>query len=403
MYSPRRCPVCSSKEHELLHARRFTKLSDALIDGYDVVSCSECGFCFASNLPEQSAFDAYYEGQSKYEHDSRGGAASEYDTRRLPFAAGIIKEWLPNQEASILDIGCANGGLLAELKKNGYHNLRGVDPSPGCGRIARELYDIDVTVTPISRIPSSIGSFDLLIFGSVLEHIIDFESTIHQMQRLLKPKGRVYIEVPDMTRCSLMTDAPFQEFSVEHVNYFGPISLKNLLGQRGFEPVGVRQTEIQQVPSLTIYEIKAMFELSDGIAVVERDKEISAGLKIQPDVETRAELERYIRKSEAKLEGIESVINSLADSKRAIVVWGVGTHTQSLMATTRLKEVKITALVDSNTRYVGQQLNGIPILPVSALKDYKEPILISSQQFQAEIVAQIRALGLPNELLTLYT
>lgn len=387
----RPCPICSWKDHELLYERRFTKLSGALIDGYNVVSCQACDFCFASNLPEQSAFDAYYEAQSKYEHGGRGGAPSEYDTRRLPFAVSIISEWLPNREARILDIGCANGGLLAELKNNGYTNLAGVDPSPACALTARELYGIDVTTAPMSRIPSSIGTFDLVIFGSVLEHIIDFDSTFAQTKRLLNPKGRVYAEVPDMTRCSLMNDAPFQEFSVEHVNYFGPVSLRNLLARHGFEQIGLRQTEIEQVPGLKIYEIKAMFEQTGARKPMEMDRE------------TRPELQRYIAKAREKISGVERVIDQLVAEQRPIVVWGVGTHTQGLLASTRLKKACIEAFVDTNLRYVGQTLEGIPILPVSELSRFPHDILVSSQQFQKEIVEQIRGpLALPNHVVTLY-
>lgn len=391
MYPDRPCAVCSSSAQDLLYARRFSKLSGALIDGYNVVSCRECGFCFASNLPGQQAFDSYYEAQSKYEHGGRGGAPSEYDTRRLPFAAGIIAEWLPDRAARILDIGCANGGLLAELKKNGYVNVQGVDPSPACAATARELYGIEVTAAPISRIPASIGTFDLVIFGSVLEHIIDFDNTINETKRLLKPNGRVYIELPDMTRCTLINDAPFQEFSVEHVNFFGPISIKNLFGRYGFEPIGIRQTEIEQVANLKVYEIKAMFEQT---GVVSPPTE---------DVETRPELKRYIGKARAKIRRVATIIDNLVAEQRPIVVWGVGTHTQGLLSDTNLSKARIEAFVDSNLRYVGQTLQGKPILGTNDLQRLSHDIMVSSQQFQKEIVDQIRGpLELPNGIITLY-
>ena len=364
-----------------------------MIDGYDVVVCEKCGFCFASNLPDQAAFDSYYEAQSKYEHDIRAGGASEYDSRRLPFAVGIMSQWLPDKNVRILDIGCANGGLLAELKKNGYENVWGVDPSPACARNARDLYGISVTTAPISRIPSSIGLFDLVIFGSVLEHIIDLNSTLERAKALLRPNGRIFVEVPDMTKAFLLTDAPFQEFSVEHVNYFGPVSLQNLMRRHRFDQIGLRQTEIQQVPGLIIYELKAMFG----------NAERGPGGKFVKDQETRGELERYIAISRQKLAPVVKVINALVDEQRPLVIWGVGTHTQGLLADTRLKEAKIEAFVDSNTRYVGQTIEGVPILSPQELVNVPHDILISSQQFQKEIADQIRdRLGLPNKLITLY-
>jgi hypothetical protein len=225
----------------------------------------------------------------------------------------------------------------------------------------------------------------------VLEHIIDFDSTIEQTKRLLNPNGRVYVEVPDMTKCSLMTDAPFQEFSVEHVNYFGPASLRNLLARRGFDVVGLRQTSIDQVVNLNIYEIKAMF--------------MHTGVNTPPvkDIETRVELERYIANARKKISRVVDVIDNLVEEQRPIVVWGVGTHTQGLLSDTRLGEARIEAFVDSNLRYTGQTLGGKPILPVSDLKELPHDILVSSQQFQSEIVEQIqKRLALPNSVITLY-
>ena len=376
-----------------MYRRDFTKLSGALLDGYDVVWCAICGFCFADGLPTQTELDAYYESQSKYEHDNRSGAPSEYDTRRLPFAVSIISEWLPNRDARIVDIGCANGALLAELRKNGFKDVMGIDPSSACARTAKNLYGIEVEVAPISGIPPDIGLFDLVIFGSVMEHILDLNGTIQRIKQLLKPHGQAYIEVPDMTKCSSVNDAPFQEFSVEHINFFGPVSLENLWHKHGFVTTGLRQTEIEHVPGLTIYEIKAMF--GSG-----------AGLRAQPirtDIQTRPEIERYLALAKEKLDRIERVINELADTRRPIVVWGVGTHTQGLLASTRLREANIKAFVDSNARYVGQSLAGVPIRPVDDLKTMALPILISSQQFQAEIANTVRdKLHLPNPLITLY-
>jgi len=81
----------------------------------------------------------------------------------------------------------------------------------------------------------------------------------------------------------------------------------------------------------------------------------------------------------------------------------VGTHTQRLMATSRLAQADIRAFVDSNPRYQGKTISGVPVLAPAALKGRLEPILISSRIFQQEIQEQIRnQLGLTNELILLY-
>jgi predicted SAM-dependent methyltransferase len=39
---------------------------------------------------------------------------------------------------------------------------------------------------------------------------------------ILAPTGKIYIAVPDASQYINGEDAPFQEFSIEHINFFGP-------------------------------------------------------------------------------------------------------------------------------------------------------------------------------------
>ncbi len=392
MKRARPCEICGGGDTVPIYHREFEQLPNALLRSYDVVSCQTCGFCFAENLPTPLEFERYYELQSKYEFHHRGGAASEYDARRLPAAASLISEWLPDKQSRILDVGCANGGLLDAIRTQGFPYVMGADPSPTCAEAARRLYDIEVLAAPLTGIPSSIGRFDLVIFGSVMEHLLDLNGTVKRVADLLTPRGCVFIEVPDMTRCTELDDAPFQEFSVEHINFFSPTSLANLWGKHGFDRVALKQTEIDYVSGLKAFEIKALFRAGAGPA---RSPAF--------DATASAELVRYVGKSRGKLSRLDVIFGELAKSRTPVIVWGVGTHTQSLLVTTSLKDVNIAAFVDSNARYVGQELHGIPILSPAVLSRRPEAILVSSQQFQAEIVEEIKMIRrLPNEVITLY-
>jgi hypothetical protein len=125
--------------------------------------------------------------------------------------------------------------------------------------------------------------------------------------------------------------------------------------------------------------------------------------QVQLDPETVRGLERYLAQCAADDERLRERIDGVVDTKRPILVWGVGTHTTRLMATSRLAEADIVAFIESNTRYHGKTLHGRPILPPEALKGHDEPVLISSRVFEREIAEQIRHdLGCSNELILLY-
>ena len=70
-------------------------------------------------------------------------------------------------------------------------------------------------------------TFDLIVLSAVLEHICDLQATLLHIRRMLSRDGLVFVSVPDASRFSKDDDAPFQHFSIEHVNYFSGTSLNN--------------------------------------------------------------------------------------------------------------------------------------------------------------------------------
>jgi hypothetical protein len=227
----------------------------------------------------------------------------------------------------------------------------------------------------------------------VLEHLREPRQALASLRGILSFGGMLYIEVPDATTFAEVPDAPFQEFSIEHINYFSPVSLSNLLAANGFSPVKLLQTVFEQNADKVVHEVRAAFRKTD-----------TPGGEARPrDERTERDLMAYIRRSREVEQGIHRAIDRLLESDRPFLVWGVGTHTQRLMSTSRLARGRIAAFVDSNPRYRGKLLGGIPIISPEDLRRRPEPILVSSRVFQREIADQIRnQLDLPNEVVLLY-
>ena len=240
-YAERPCAVCGSPVSKLLFRQTFSEMSSgSLLQGYDVVVCAECGFGFADHIPDQAEFDAHYRDMSKYEYQDQGGQETEYDLARFRAIADTIGAFLPGYHARLLDVGCATGRLLALFKEKGYGQVVGLDPSPVCAQAADKLYGIRVLTVAISEIAEVLVAeqpFDCVILSGVLEHLRDIEPALLQMRDLLVKDGLVFIEVPDATDFARWPDAPFQEFSTEHINFFSTTSLTNLMRRYGFVQV----------------------------------------------------------------------------------------------------------------------------------------------------------------------
>lgn len=395
MTETRACPICGSTgERDQLFRQVFSAVEGATpVDGYDVVVCRACGGAFADGIPTQAALDRYYAEASKYVYDQRDGAESEHDAQRLQGIAGIIARHVPAHDTRILDIGCATGRLLAELRALGFVNLEGLDPSPSCSAIALRRHGMHVRNLTLAELGDVGEQFGLAILVGVLEHLVDLDVSLEQIARVLEPGGLVYIEVPDVTAFADWPNAPYQDFSTEHLIFFSPSSLTTAMKRAGFSVVWLEQNARLQAHRTTMSNISAFFR---------RDTARQAPTHVIYDETSTAGIERYLRACDGEEKRLQERIDRLADGKQPMIVWGVGTHTTRLMSMSRLAEASIVAFIESNARFHGRTLHGVPILPPSALLGRQEPILISSRVFQQEIAEQVRAMGCTNELILLY-
>ena len=392
----RPCAICRTDKRRVLFNQKFARIADrTLLDGYEVVACLNCGFCFANNIPSQDTFDYYYKKMSKYEHQDRAGRESEYDLARFRNIVSFIQPYLHSPQIRIMEVGCSTGKLLSLLKEDGYSNVLGIDPSPYCSKAANKLYGVEVVSSALANISFPEASFDLIIMVAVLEHICDLRSCLFKLWKMLSPNGYLLVSVPDASRFSLDEDAPFQEFSIEHLNFFGPISLQNLLEAHGFAPISYRQ-DLEQINYRTLAPvIQALFK---------KAQVIPRTAAFQPDTLSENELMAYIERSLELEKRTRKIIEALASKRQPLIVWGAGTHTLRLLATSPLSQANIVAFVDANPRYYGNELNGIPIISPADLTRYPQySILISSRGFQNEILLNIREhFKLKNDTIILY-
>ncbi len=382
----RACEVCGHQDVRVLYRQRFGGFPGMLLAGYDVVTCRACGFAFADGIPEQAAFDAYYRDLSKYEY--AGGPEPDWVLSHFQSVVEATRRFLPSRQHSILDVGCATGGLLGAFKEAGFRDVTGIDPSPSCAKTAWSRYGVDILTGSLFGAPA-FRWFDLVTLIGVLEHVRDLSGALDRLKDLVAPGGVVYVEVPDATAFTEYPNAPFQELSIEHVNFFSVTSLANLMCRHGFAPV---------------YSDKGSSNLSRDTLTPLVCAGFRKGISLPaaPDVETGPALEEYVRRCEAADGRVRRVIGELADSGRPVVVWGVGSHTLRLLAVSRLAEANVSVYVDSNPRYRGKELSGVPVVAPADVAPGQELVLVSSWGYQEEIAREARERWPGAEVVLLY-
>ena len=389
-YAARPCPVCGLGEREILFVQRFESLAGiSLLDGYEVVVCWNCGLVFADRIPPEPAFEHYYANASKYEFSHRGGQQHEAEVRRLKALAGWIAQRVP-ASARLFDVGCATGELLAALREQGFSDLTGLDLSDASARYAREHHGLHVIRGTLGDKPHYARAFDAVVLSAVLEHVPGLNRFLQRMEAWLMPDGLVIVEVPDAENFARAFNAPYQEFSIEHINFFSAPALDNLMGAHGYSRVALRQELCYVGPNLTGPVLTLIFRRGAPPAAPAREPTSEDGV--------RAYLEWCRRWTESE----NRAIRELVEKQTPVLIWGIGTLCQRLLATTRLRDANIRAFIDSNPHYQGQRMIGRPVIAPQELKGRPEPILVSSWVFVDEISRQIREeLGLDNEIISI--
>ncbi len=392
MIARRPCPICEAVTVELLHTQRF-ELPEGhpLSSGYDVVACSLCGFVYADTSVTQADYDRFYAEHSKYE-DSKtgtGGVENPFDWKRQQETVLQIVDVLQNTNASILDVGCANGGMLLALKELGYETLCGIDPSPVCVENTRQL-GIEAHQGSLF-LPFKENAYDCVILSHTLEHVQDVRGAVEWITKRLKPNGIVYIETPDAVRYVDFIYAPLQDFNTEHVNHFSLACLENLMLVHGFKLICGGAKALTAGVDMFYPAVFGFWKKSDALTDAPLKKDENLKLKI----------EEYIVRSKKIMSDIDTRLSSFLARTPSIIVWGTGQLSMKLLAETSLARANIAAFVDNNPINQGKILHGKPILAPQGLVKMDSPILIATLLHHQSIAKQIRAMGLLNEIIFL--
>ncbi|MFJ8229976.1 class I SAM-dependent methyltransferase [Streptomyces sp. NPDC094448] len=182
-----------------------------------------------------------------------GDARSLRQARMLAAALGPAAV----RPAVVLDVGCGDGTAAATAAPLlAGHRVIGVDWSQDALRRARtRLTDVVRGELSDGRLPFRSGAADAVLFSEVVEHLVDPDSALDELRRVLRPGGHLMLSTPNLAawynRALLLA-------GVQPV--FSEVSLRAIHGRPGREVVG----------HLRLYTARALreFVAASGFEVV---------------------------------------------------------------------------------------------------------------------------------------
>jgi SAM-dependent methyltransferase len=218
------CPLC--KNQTIIH--RFD------VGNYPLWHCKNCGFEWLHPQPSDAALAEIY--SSGYHENRITGGGRHTEMKKKVFSKSIEKAMLP-PAATVLDVGCAEGDLLALLHNLG-HNIYGLEYSSFAADLcAQHLGQDKIHCGVLEDDPFDSVSFDAVFLMDVLEHVRDPLTTLRTVHRRLKPDGTLVLSLPNVESLSrrLMHKA-WPHYLMEHLSYFSPPTIVWALQKTGFQP-----------------------------------------------------------------------------------------------------------------------------------------------------------------------
>lgn len=137
----------------------------------------------------------YYQS-GRYSEDSTKWRKEIYFPLRTQW---LIKQLPKKFSGKVLDAGCGDGGMLAEVKElHPEIEPYGVDISESGCRIAKER-GINTKVANLNeKIPFKDSFFDFVVVHEVIEHLLDPDKFLEECNRTLKKRGYLVITTPNL-------------------------------------------------------------------------------------------------------------------------------------------------------------------------------------------------------------
>ena len=163
---------------------------------------------------QKSNIESYFSHRiQKLQNDQRD-VLGEREVKTLTTVLGLDDDQNALSGMRVVDLGCGDQHLRLPFEKRGA-SYRGID-----------INDCNLE---IETFPLEDEAYDIAVSMAVIEHLRDPGHFLHEIRRILKPAGVLWMDTPDIEACG----ANFWN-DPTHVHPYTRASLRTLLEMHGF-------------------------------------------------------------------------------------------------------------------------------------------------------------------------
>ena len=225
LLTPRPCPTCGSVDATLELEK----------DHMRIVRCTACDLVYVSPTFDEAHYKKVYRS-TEYQEIVRDLGESSHDYRVQRFGrerVEIMARYVSTVRPRMLDVGCSTGFVVEAARERGWDAV-GLDLNPSAVEYGKGR-GLDLRAVALEDAGFEPASFDAVCLFDVLEHLIDPVRALRACARLVRRGGIVFLYVPNYDSASRLLmgqDAHFI-WPTHHLNYYTPITIRDLLHREG--------------------------------------------------------------------------------------------------------------------------------------------------------------------------
>ncbi|HYP08206.1 MAG TPA: methyltransferase domain-containing protein [Bryobacteraceae bacterium] len=245
------CPACGSRQMRALF-RGSDRLYRTTDKEFSVVECSGCRLLRLHPWPSVSELSHYYPESYWFAPQESTVSRWEENYRRIVltdhvrFVAGAVA---PN-DGPVLDLGCG-GALFGRLLAARGYKVFGLDYSQQAAQVGWRQNGVPVATGLFTSAPFAAGTFGAITMFHVLEHLYDPGAYLEMAWHLLRPGGRLVVQVPNAAswQCLLFGEH-WNGFDLpRHLIDFRAADVQSLVAQKRFKILRTKHFSLRDNPA----------------------------------------------------------------------------------------------------------------------------------------------------------
>jgi len=171
-----------------------------------------------------------------------------HDRQYFHWSRPDLLELVPKSAKRVLDVGCAAGLLGESIKQRQQCEVVGIEVDPKAAAAARKRLDHVIEEDVERSDLSSLGRFDAIVCGDILEHLREAGEVLRRLREALSEEGVLIASFPNVRHMEVVqrlvegnwTYEPAGLLDRDHLRFFTRRSAEQLLEDVGFEVMEVR-------------------------------------------------------------------------------------------------------------------------------------------------------------------